>query len=163
MKTRLRHETGDMTRSPARTGVRLDDPTLETLLDEPVVVLMVGPAGGEKSTVARELATRRPHLEIVSYDREQADGRIVGAAAVARAHARLGRCCADGRGALSSSGYGPRVVPGSAVRAHHDAVTELLPRLPAEGYDLVAVLAPAARCLPEFRECTAAPCDPLTG
>ncbi|MGW4527888.1 AAA family ATPase [Amycolatopsis sp. NPDC004378] len=190
-----------MTRSPVRAGVRLDDPALESLLDEPVVVLMVGPAGSGKSTMARELAARHPNLEIVSYDREQADGRIVGAAAVARAHARLGRCCTGGRGAvvdgthrqlerraavrriaaahrlptialvvlpslercLAQQRLRSRVVPESDVRAQHAAVTELLPRLPAERYDLVALLDTGARCLPVFRESTATPCDPLTG
>jgi hypothetical protein len=40
-------------------------------------------------------------------------------------------------------------------------VTALLPTLPAEGYDLVAVLAAAGRRLPDFRENAPAPCDPL--
>ncbi|SEP53715.1 Predicted kinase [Amycolatopsis saalfeldensis] len=169
-----------MTRYPVRADVRLDDPALESLLSGPVVVLMVGPAGGGKSTVARELTAQRPHLEIVSYDREQADGRIVGAAAVARAHGRLRQCCAGGRGAVVDGTHRQperraavqriavahqlptialvvlpsltrcleqqllrsRVVPESDVRAQHAAVTELLPSLPAEGYELVAVLDP---------------------
>lgn len=161
-----------------RTNVRLGDPVLEELLLGPVVVLMVGPAGAGKSTVARELSVRHPHLVVVSYDQEQGDGGVVDEAAVVRTQARLARRCAGGLGAvvdgthrqlvrraavlriaaehqlptvalvvlpslercLHQQALRARLVPETDVRAHHAAVTDLLPALPSEGYDLVAVL-----------------------